>query len=201
MELFGREKPVEKKIDVCYFGLGNPGKEYEHTRHNIGFRVIDRFNSSILREKKKVKFSEAEVVKGIIGENIIVATVKPLTYMNRSGSVVAAVIKKWNIPLDKCMVVVDDFNIPFGTIRARKKGSDGGHNGMKSIIERIGEGFPRLRVGIGPLPENVNVTDFVLGNFRKSEEKELEEIITRCCNALEEFAINGIEKMMNKYNN
>ncbi|MCX7725485.1 MAG: aminoacyl-tRNA hydrolase, partial [Chitinispirillaceae bacterium] len=82
-----------------------------------------------------------------------------------------------------------------------KKGSDGGHNGMKSIIERIGENFSRLRIGIGPLPEHSDVTDFVLGNFKRAEEKELDEIISRCCNALEEFAISGIDKMMNKYNN
>jgi PTH1 family peptidyl-tRNA hydrolase len=185
--------------EVIFFGLGNPGERYRRTRHNIGFRVVDAFIET-LTERTDVSFPEAEMVSGKTGTGRLVATVKPLTFMNHSGDAVAAVLKKWDIPLARCFVIVDDLNLPLGTVRVRRSGSDGGHNGLKSIIARVGHDFPRLRIGIGPVPANTEVIDFVLGAFAQTEEKELEKIQKTGIDILTAFTVDTIDAVMNTFN-
>ncbi len=198
-KLIFRSNISNEIFDTVFFGLGNPGEQYAHTRHNIGFRIIDSFNDC-LSDRKRVFFPDAEVTKGKLTSDTAVATIKPLSYMNRSGFVVAAVLKKWKTPQNKCLVVVDDIHIPLGTIRARRNGTHGGHNGLKSIIGQIGTDFPRLRIGIGPRPEQTDILDFVLGNFNVSEEEVLTKVITRGHEILKTFAADGIDAVMNNYN-
>ena len=197
--LFFRQNNEDENIKVVFFGLGNPGEKYRYSRHNVGFRVIDSFNTT-LSERRRVFFPNADFTRGISDSGIPVATVKPLTFMNRSGTAVAAVLNKWKTPRNRCLVVVDDFNLPLGTIRARRSGSDGGHNGLKSVIGRIGSDFPRLRIGIGPMTEKTDVLDFVLGNFSESEEGIVAGVVERASESLKIFAAEGIDAVMNMYN-
>ena len=185
--------------EFTIIGLGNPGKDYFATRHNIGFRILDDFNL-YLSEISHIGFPNAEIVLGKIQSSAVVATVKPTTFMNRSGDAVSAIVKKWDFKLNNLLVIVDDFNLPLGMIRVRRNGSDGGHNGLKSIIEQIGEDFPRLRIGIGPRPETSKVIDFVLGKFSSSEEIILNEVITKSSIIIKDFTVLSIDAVMNKYN-
>jgi PTH1 family peptidyl-tRNA hydrolase len=196
---FFQRNTNDKRVDFVFFGLGNPGKQYFSTRHNIGFKIVDAFKHH-LSEQNAISFPSAEILKGTLQPSTIVATIKPITYMNRSGDAVTAIIKRWNLKQNKFLVIVDDFNLPLGTVRIRPKGSDGGHNGLKSIIEQIGQNFPRLRVGIGPLPRNKKIIDFVLGNFSSSEEKVLKGVLEKSCEILKEFTVQNIDTVMNKYN-
>ncbi len=196
---FFKKNNREKAIENIFFGLGNPGKKYASTRHNVGFRVIDSFNKT-LNERRSLLFPDAECIRGVTEDGITVASVKPLTFMNRSGCAVEAVLKKWKVPPGKCLVIVDDLNLPLGVVRARRRGSHGGHNGLKSVIERIGCDFPRLRIGIGPCPEKTDIIDFVLGDFTESEEAILKGILSEINEALELFAAKGIDAVMNYIN-
>jgi len=135
-----------------------------------------------------------------LGSALNVATVKPLTYMNRSGSAVGAVLNKWKTPLNRCLVICDDINLPLGSIRARRSGSYGGHNGLKSIIHHIGPEFPRLRIGMGPIPDRDDIVSFVLGNLTENEENAISGIVSTAYEILELFAAEGIDAVMNKYN-
>ncbi|MBN1307643.1 MAG: aminoacyl-tRNA hydrolase [Chitinispirillaceae bacterium] len=187
------------QFDVIYFGLGNPGKKYFQTRHNIGFRVIDSFNG-YLSDRRRIFFPGAEFIRGKLQSAQSVAAIKPLTFMNRSGLTVKAVLEKCKTPQNRCLVIVDDVHLPLGTMRARRNGSDGGHNGLKSIIGQIGPDFPRLRIGTGPLPEGTEIIDFVLGNFSGSEEKIVSEMLAKTHEILKLFAAEGIDAVMNSYN-
>lgn len=193
-------RPVEQSesVDFLLAGLGNPGKQYFSTRHNIGFRVLDSFVQQ-LSDKTEYAIPEANVIIGKYG-SLSVAALKPTTFMNLSGKAIDAAIQRWNIPIKCCAVIVDDFNISLGTIRARRNGSSGGHNGLKSIIEFIGSDFSRLRVGIGPITENTAVIDFVLGNFSTGEEAFLSNLFPWTNSALRTFIDSGIESVMNTYN-
>ena len=178
--------------------MGNPGFRYKRTRHNIGFLVIDRLkktNESSTPVKKKnytftkIVFSEQSVI-----------LVKPQAYMNRSGEAVVELVQQFKIPRNNLLIIFDDFNLPFGKLRARSKGSDGGHNGLASLIHKLeSSDFPRLRVGIG----RDNLTDtikFVLSKFNKKEKKELPGLIKLAADACLHFVSEGILKMMNKFN-
>lgn len=132
------------------------------------------------------------------GETI--ACAKPKTYVNRSGIAVASLLKRYAQPLSSCLIVCDDFNLPLGTLRLRRRGSDGGHNGLKSIIAETGEGFPRLRIGIGPIPESSNVIDFVLGRFNDREREKRDVTIGRAADAILLFCQKGIDAAMNSFN-
>lgn len=188
-----------EKIGFAFFGLGNPGEKYVFTRHNIGFRVIDAFIET-LSDRKRMAFPEADAVLGKTAGGVSVAAIKPLTFMNRSGTAVQAAIDRWKIAHVRCLVVVDDFHLPLGTMRVRRNGSDGGHNGLKSIIGQIGPEFPRLRIGIGPLPSKTGIIDFVLGNFNETEEQELTGVQKKGTELLTNFAAENIDAVMNKYN-
>ncbi|MDK2885468.1 MAG: peptidyl-tRNA hydrolase, family [Thermosipho sp. (in: thermotogales)] len=171
-------------------GLGNPGPRYAFTRHNVGFMFLDRLASNW---KKKYNFEEAKMKI----ENVDVLLVKPLTYMNLSGEIFNF-IKIENF--DDIIVVYDDVSIPLGKIRIRKNGSDGGHNGLKSIISFIGNQFPRIRIGIGPKPEGIGLADFVLSEFSNEELEILDKVLNLTKEALECILTEGIEKAMSKYN-
>ncbi len=185
--------------DFLIIGLGNIGKQYSATRHNIGFRVADKLIDSF-NLKKKGKIPEADFFYGSIDSKIVVVA-KPSTLMNRSGAAVKKLISRLHIDISSVLVVVDDFNLPLGKIRLRKNGTHGGHNGLKSIISYIGTDFPRLRVGIGPLPQNIDIIDFVLGDFSVQEEIEVHRAVEKAAEASIQFTRINIDAVMNRFNN
>ena len=182
-------------------GLGNPGREYRDTRHNVGFMVIDelarRHGLSLSMAPSQVP--DAFVAKRYGAQPLLVA--KPLTFMNRSGDAVAALARYYDIEPADLLVVVDEVALPFGRLRARARGSAGGHNGLKSIVDRLGtQEFPRLRLGIGRGDSRIDLADHVLSTFESGERAELESFIARAADAAEMFAVNGIATVMNTYN-
>ena len=198
--LFRTGSPPET-ADVIYFGLGNKGGRYARSRHNIGFRIADAL-AQRLGNRKIGFFAEAGYFEGTLFESRKkVLAVKPLTFMNRSGDAVKRYIETCRCPLPNALVIFDDYSLPLGSLRARRNGSDGGHNGLKSIISRTGgENFPRLRIGIGPLPKDTASIDFVLGSFTDAEEKELETVVPHAVDACLLFAESGIDAVMNDFN-
>jgi PTH1 family peptidyl-tRNA hydrolase len=179
-------------------GLGNPGKEYADTRHNIGFRVIDAIASFITADVKKRKFgarfSEAEFE----GNKLIL--LKPWTYMNRSGQAVATAVGFYKLPLQELLVVTDDMALEPGVIRMRPRGSAGGHNGLKSIIAALGsEDFCRLRCGIGPAGAD-DAYDYVLSNVPAEQRAVIDTAVERARDAAFCWVRNGIDTAMNEYN-
>ena len=182
-------------------GLGNPGREYRDTRHNVGFMVIDEIarRHQLTLAMAPSQVPDALVAKKFGPEPLLVA--KPLTFMNRSGDAVAALAHYYDIVPADLLVVVDEVALPFGRLRARARGSAGGHNGLKSVIERLGTTeFPRLRLGVGRGDTRRDLADHVLSKFEADERSALEELITRAADAAEMFAAEGIEKVMNAYN-
>jgi PTH1 family peptidyl-tRNA hydrolase len=186
---------------ILLAGLGNPGDEYADTRHNIGFRVLDDFAkrcSSTRRRRVGDSLLEAARV-----DSTTVILCKPLTYMNNSGVAVAEVLTRYGIPIENLLVIVDDFALPLGTIRIRGKGSDGGHNGLYSIIQSVGsQGFPRVRCGIGrtPMPPKERLPEFVLSPFERGELMAAEEMVNRAAEAIIEVVRSGLASAMNKFN-
>ena len=179
--------------------LGNPGKKYEHTRHNAGFDAIDK-----LAEKYNIKMDKLKH-KALIGEGRIgtekVVLVKPQTYMNLSGESIVSICQFYKPEFDKVIVMYDDIDLDVGKLRIRKKGSAGSHNGMKSIIKCIGtQEFPRIRIGVSKPPEGWDLADFVLSRFPKEQQGDLEESFERAVLTVEEIIDSGIESAMNKYN-
>ncbi|MCP4050150.1 MAG: aminoacyl-tRNA hydrolase [bacterium] len=157
---------------VC---LGNTGKKYEKTRHNLGFIAANYIIKNFELIKTGNKFKSI-LYEGTAGPDKIFL-VKPQTYMNNSGEAVQLIKGFYKIPLHNIILIFDDIDLPFGTIRVRKKGSGGTHNGIKSVISLLGSNnFPRIRIGIGPVPHKWDITNFVLSNFTKEEEKLLPEI-------------------------
>lgn len=180
-------------------GLGNPGKKYEHTRHNVGFDVIDRF-----AEKHDIKVDRLKH-KALIGESRIsgekVVLIKPQTYMNLSGESLISAVNFYKPDMDKVVVVYDDIDIDIGHIRIRKKGSAGSHNGMKSIISNLStQDFPRFRVGVGRPDSGRDLADFVLSRVSKTEEDKMMESIDNTVSALEVMIESDLDLAMNKYN-
>jgi len=187
------------QITHLLVGLGNPGRRYNKTRHNIGFMVIDELvsrydNIRRLRTRSHVGTS----LKVGFGQGIIAA--KPLTFMNRSGEAVVELLKQYAVPIDHLLIIVDDLALPFGKIRLRRKGSAGGHNGLKSVIAQLHDhSFPRLKIGIGGNIAD-DAVDFVLGKFRKDEKRQLPEILRHSSDACISFVMRGVSSTMNEYN-
>ncbi len=174
---------------VLIVGLGNPGREYDGTRHNIGFACLDAFTQANdfqpWIEKKDLK---CHVATATLGETRAIA-IKPVTFMNLSGEAVQAVAHFYKIPAEKIVVVHDELDIPFGQIRMRMGGSSAGHNGLKSVISSIGEGFGRVRIGIGPkVPEQIDSADFVLARFSKDQETHIAALVREVSAILSEYA-------------
>lgn len=179
-------------------GLGNPGKQYEKTRHNVGFDAIDYLASENNISMNKVKFN------AVIGEGRIhnekVILVKPTTYMNLSGRSVREIVNFYKLDMEDIIVIYDDIDTEVGKLRIRKKGSAGTHNGMKSIIYEIqSDQFPRVRIGVGK-PKYGDLADFVLGKFEKEERDFVDVAIKNAAESVETLIKTGIELAMNRYN-
>ena len=177
---------------VLIVGLGNPGKEYEGTRHNIGFACLDAFVEANgfdpWIEKKDLKCHQASAM---LGDTRVIA-IKPTTFMNLSGEAVQAVAHFYKITPEKIVVVHDELDVPFGQIRMRAGGGSAGHNGLKSIIQHIGESFGRVRVGVGPKePEQMDSADFVLAKFSGEQQKHLPSLAREVAAILSEYAFGG----------
>ena len=182
-------------------GLGNPGREYRDTRHNVGFMIVDEIarRHGLSWSMAPSQVPDAFVTKKYGTEPLLLA--KPLTYMNRSGDAVAALARYYDIASADMLIVIDEAALPFGKLRARARGSAGGHNGLKSVVERLGtQEFPRLRLGVGRGDGRRDLADHVLATFEPEERTELESVIARAADAAEMFAVDDIFKVMNVYN-
>ncbi len=179
-------------------GLGNPGKKYDLTRHNVGFEAIDRLSEKFGISVNKIKY------KALLGEGVIagekVILVKPQTYMNLSGETVHAICNFYQLPMENLIVIFDDVDTDFGKIRIRKKGSAGTHNGMRHIIYLLQkDDFPRIRIGIGRSLK-LELKDFVLQKFSKAEMVEMNETLDKVANAVVTIIEEGTDSAMNRYN-
>jgi PTH1 family peptidyl-tRNA hydrolase len=180
-------------------GLGNPGREYERTRHNLGFMLVDllasQSGSQIKREECRSLIGRAEI------ENQRVELVKPQTFMNLSGEAVSCLLKKQERSIEKLIVISDDLALPFGTIRIRPKGTHGGHNGLRSMIDCLKtQEFIRFRIGIQSEHPIANTRNFVLENFSKAESETVEKILDESVNAIASIISEGAERAMARFN-
>ena len=185
---------------ILIAGLGNPGRQYEHTRHNCGFDALD-----ILAEKLSISISQGEhralVGKGYYqGQKVILA--KPLTFMNRSGESIRSLTDYYRIDPDEDLIVLyDDIDLDPGQLRIRKSGSPGGHNGMKDITQHLGtQGFTRIRIGVGAKPARMDLADYVLGHFSPEERTSVDEALIQAAEAVMLILEDGVDAAMNKLN-
>lgn len=190
----------EQKIGgFMIVGLGNPGKDYQKNRHNVGFMAIDKITQEFGIENKKVK-SKAIIMEGKRNNKKIIL-VKPQTFMNLSGSAVASLVQFFKIDPENLIVIHDDLDLPFLSIRLRPGGGAGGQKGIASIIQNLGtQQFNRIRIGVGRPPGRMDAADYVLQNFPKQEEKELPFLFDTVTKAVECILDSGIEIAMNKFN-
>lgn len=180
-------------------GLGNVGRKYEGTRHNVGFRVAAELAKRHGRSKPKQAF-QGEVVEAFVGDEKVLLLC-PHTLMNRSGGSVLAARDFYKIPSDQLLIVSDDLNLPLGKLRFRPSGSSGGQKGLADVLRRLGnDEIPRLRIGIGAAPAGRDAADWVLGKFGKHERDEIEVAIMRAADAVELWAREGLATSMNRYN-
>lgn len=180
-------------------GLGNPGKEYENTRHNAGFMVMDaladKLGADISEKKHKALCGKAVIG----GEKVIL--LKPQTYMNSSGESIRAAADYYKVDAEDIIIVYDDISLAPGQLRLRAKGSAGGHNGIKSIIAHLGtQEFPRVKVGVGEKPSRMDLADYVLGHFSQGEKKIMEDAVKEAADAVCEIATAGLAQAMNVHN-
>jgi PTH1 family peptidyl-tRNA hydrolase len=179
-------------------GLGNPGPQYKGTRHNVGFDVVDE-----LARRESVGFesapAEALIAKWRRPEGPVLL-VKPLTFMNLSGQAIGELVRYFKIEIPDLLVIVDEAQLPLGRLRARARGSAGGHNGLKSVIAHLGDELSRLRIGVGRGEQERDLADHVLAKFEKNEATEVERMTTRAADAAEMFITSGIEAVMNAFN-
>ncbi len=179
-------------------GLGNPGRAYVGNRHNVGFMTVVALASahgiSLTRSRASTIYGDGQIV----GVPVILA--KPQTYMNLSGQAVAALIRFFRVPLDRLLVIYDELDLPFGTLRLRQHGGAGGHNGMRSIIQHLGNDFPRLRLGIGRPPGRLPPAAYVLQDFSREEREALDVVLAEAARAVESFLSVGIELAMTRHN-
>ena len=180
-------------------GLGNPGREYANTRHNFGFMLIDRIAVRLEARGMKVQ-SKAIVTHAAYDERKLILA-KPQTYMNLSGQSVQGLIHFYKLPLTNVMILSDDLDLPFGTIRIRASGGPGGQGGLSSILEKLGtKDVPRLRLGIGRPPGRMDPSDYVLQNFSRGDMQAISEILDTAAEAVLAFVSHGLNKAMNEFN-
>lgn len=200
--MFGILKDTNRSggIEFLIVGLGNPGGKYEITRHNAGFLCADLFAESMNTEIKRLKYHALTAEVNIDGHRCLL--MKPQTFMNNSGEAVAEAAKFYKIPLEKIIVVFDDISLPIGKLRVRRKGSAGGHNGIKSIISHLGsENFPRVKIGVGAKPHpDYDLADWVLASFKKEDFPALKEAMVNACEAVKLIVNGNTDKAMNLYN-
>lgn len=179
-------------------GLGNPGRRYEGTRHNAGFMAVERLQRRLPEGTSRARF-QAHIVETRDGDSRVVLA-QPQTFMNESGIAVAQLVRWYKVPLDRLLVVYDDLDLPLGTIRLRADGSDGGHNGIASIIRSLKTNtFPRLRIGISR-PASGPTVPYVLSRFNATERRELEDILDRASDAILVWIREGLVSAMNQFN-
>lgn len=195
-----RPPQPQGQVEWLVVGLGNPGREYEATRHNIGFITVDRLAQREHFEIKKIKFKSLIADTAIAGKRCIV--MKPSTFMNNSGEAVGECARFYKIAPENIVVIYDDINFDPGQMRIRKQGSDGGHNGMKSIIYHLGsDAFARVRMGVGAKPhKEYDLAQWVLSRFSESEVKALEPAIENACEAIKLIVSGQTDTAMNRYN-
>jgi PTH1 family peptidyl-tRNA hydrolase len=181
-------------------GLGNPGTQYEMTRHNCGFLVVDELARRTGRDLRLKECQALTAKVQLSGQDVLL--VKPQTFMNLSGVAVAGLFEKYDVAdASRVLVIADDFALPLGKLRLRREGSAGGHNGLKSIIAKLGtQQFPRLRMGIAPAHPLSNAAAFVLAEFPRSERDTLDEMMTQAADAVEFLLASGLAEAMSKYN-
>jgi peptidyl-tRNA hydrolase, PTH1 family len=191
--IVGRGLNSESRLVV---GLGNPTARYARTRHNLGFRVLDALARRPATAGAGDYLQQEWTVDGTR-----VICVRPLTYMNRSGIAVAQASQRFDLPAEHCLIVVDDATRDLGRLRLRTGGSAGGHNGLKSVEEYLQtQDYPRLKMGCGPGPEGDDLADWVLGEFTEEEEKEVEAMVERACDAVTTWILHGAEETMARFN-
>jgi len=195
---FFRRKEPPENANILVFGIGNPGERYGGTRHNAGFMAVDHL-SRLLSEKRTIREPLITAAAGTLWGSKV-ALVKPCTFVNACGPAFAASTALFGVSRGSALVIVDDYHLPLGTLRLRRNGSDGGHNGLASIIGCCGEDFPRLRVGIGPLAAGANAVDFVLGRFDEREIPVVSAAVRAAAEAVRVFCTGGIEQAMNEFN-
>lgn len=179
-------------------GLGNPGRKYRGNRHNIGFMVVDRLAADNGIQSSKMQ-NKAIVGDGrVAGQRVILA--KPQTYMNNSGDAVGPLANFYKMPPENIFVVYDEMDIPLGTIRLREKGGAGGHNGMKSIIQHIGQDFPRMRLGVGRPPGRMEPPAYLLQDFSNEQLPIVSDMIDEAIRAIETYLQEGIQMAMSRHN-
>ncbi len=206
MSIFDLFKKIESekkmpagKPDWIVAGLGNPGKEYETSRHNIGFLALDTLSGIYHSDIREMKFKGLCGRCEIAGKSVLL--LKPQTFMNLSGDSISAAAAFYKIPMERVLVIYDDISLPVGKIRIREKGSAGGHNGIKNIIERTGtDVFPRIKVGVGAPKGSGELVGWVLGSFSPDDRKMIENSIDRACEAVQEIILNGCMKASSKFN-
>jgi PTH1 family peptidyl-tRNA hydrolase len=182
-----------------FLGLGNPGREYRDNRHNAGFMVIDRL--AIRLDARGMKLQSKALVTSTFFQDKKILLAKPQTYMNLSGHSVQGLANFYKLPLENLLVIYDDLDLPFGTIRIRPGGGPGGQKGVASAIESLGtKDFARLRIGIGRPSGKMDAADYVLQDFTRDEMKSLSEILDRASDSALSFIVDGLDKAMNKYN-
>jgi len=199
--MFSRfKKGPTGSFDYLIVGLGNPGLQYEKTRHNVGFRAVDKLCDELGTKCDRSKFKSLYTDVKIGDKRVLV--LKPQTYMNNSGQAVTEAMKFYKIPIGNVIVISDDVTLDVGRLRIRAKGSAGGHNGLKDIIELSGsEEFPRIKIGCGKKPHpDYDIKDWVLGKFPKQEEKAIEEVISLAADAAICMVKTDIATAMNRYN-
>lgn len=186
--------------DWMIVGLGNPGKEYEKTRHNVGFRVTDLVAETLKTKIDRLKFRALTRMVTHNGQKVLL--VQPQTYMNVSGAAVSALATYYKVPVERILVIFDDISLPVGRIRIRKDGSAGGHNGIKSIIQSLGsDKFPRVKVGVGAKPHpDYDLADWVLSKFSAQEEKDLAPALENAAKASLLILEQGTEKAASAFN-
>jgi PTH1 family peptidyl-tRNA hydrolase len=200
LHLFSRNKPSPGPVDAIIVGLGNPGRQYEGTRHNAGFFVLDTLAEQCGVNIDRIKF-KGLTCDAVVGDKRVLL-LKPSTYMNLSGESVREAMQFYKLPPEQVIIVYDDISLPPGKLRIRRKGSDGGQNGMKNIIYLMGaDTFPRIKMGIGAKPNpQWDLADWVLSRFTESEAKELTQAAKNACEALA-LMVNGQEaQAMNQFN-
>ncbi|CAI9086168.1 Peptidyl-tRNA hydrolase [Methylacidiphilum fumariolicum SolV] len=176
-------------------GLGNPGKEYENTRHNIGWKVVEEL---VKKERLSFVIDKKSLAKVALKEDL--CFMLPLSYMNLSGKAVGAYLKKWKCDPKEILVLLDDISLPLGKLRFRFKGSSGGHKGLQSLIEELhSEEIPRLRLGIGPLPEGEELVHYVLKPFKEEEKEKVKEMILKAIAFFDCLQKEGVEIALNKF--
>ncbi|WP_174615343.1 aminoacyl-tRNA hydrolase [Virgibacillus ihumii] len=183
----------------CIVGLGNPGRKFKKTRHNIGFMVIDELAERHNWKLKTDKFNGKSVVEHIHGDKV--ALLKPQTYMNLSGQSIRPLMDFYQIDPTEILVIYDDMDLPTGKIRLRQKGGHGGHNGVRSTIEHVGsKEFKRLRIGIGRPDSRMPIIDYVIGNFSKEQQQDASDSIQTAADACEAWMEKPFNQVMNEFN-